>query len=137
MRVIQLRQRGAVAAERSAAQAERRQAWLAAGGVLGALASSSCCIMPLVLFSLGLGGAWIGNLTALAPYQPIFVAITLGFLGAGLYLVYLPPKQACTEGEACDRPLPSRIVRVSLWLATVLVAAALAFPYLAPTLLGT
>lgn len=136
MRVIQLRQRGAVA-ERSSAQAERRQAWLAAGGVLGALASSSCCIMPLVLFSLGLGGAWIGNLTALAPYQPIFVAITLVFLGAGFYLVYLRPKRACAEGEACDRPLPSRIVRTSLWLATVLVAAALAFPYIAPTLLGT
>ena len=135
MRVIQLTQRGAVAAERSSAQAERRQAWLAAGGVLGALASSSCCIVPLVLFSLGLGGAWIGNLTALAPYQPIFVAITLVFLGTGLYLVYLRPKRA--EGEACARPLPSRIVRTSLWLATALVAAALAFPYIAPTLLGT
>jgi mercuric ion transport protein len=137
MQVIQLRQRGAVAAERSAAQAERRQAWLAAGGVLGALASSSCCIVPLVLFSLGLGGAWIGNLTALAPYQPIFVAITLVFLGTGFYLVYLRPKRACAEGKACARPLPSRIVRTSLWLATVLVATALAFPYIAPTLLGT
>jgi hypothetical protein len=41
MRVIQLRQRGAVAAERSAAQAERRQAWLAAGGVLGALTEAT------------------------------------------------------------------------------------------------
>jgi mercuric ion transport protein len=137
MRVIQLRQRGAVAAERSAAQAERRQAWLAAGGVLGALASSSCCVVPLVLFSLGLGGAWIGNLTALAPYQPIFVATTLVFLGTGFYLVYLRPKRACAEGKACARPLPSRIVRTSLWLATALVAAALAFPYIAPTLLGT
>jgi mercuric ion transport protein len=136
MRVIQLRQRGAVAAERSSAQAERRQAWLAAGGVLGAVASSSCCIVPLVLFSLGLGGAWIGNLTALAPYQPIFVAITLVFLGTGFYLVYLRPKRACAEGKACARPLPSRIVRTSLWLATVLVATALAFPYIAPTLLG-
>jgi mercuric ion transport protein len=137
MRVIQLRQRGAVAAERSFAQAERRQAWLAAGGVLGALASSSCCIVPLVLFSLGLGGAWTSNLTALAPYQPIFVAITLVFLGTGFYLVYLRPKRACAKGKSCARPLPSRIVRTSLWLATLLVAAALAFPYIAPTLLGT
>jgi mercuric ion transport protein len=137
MRVIQLRQRGAVVAERSSAQAEHRQAWLAAGGVLGALASSSCCIMPLVLFSLGLGGAWIGNLTALAPHQPIFVAITLVFLGTGFYLVYLRPKRACSEDEACAWTLPSRIVRTSLWLATVLVGAALAFPYIVPTLLGT
>jgi mercuric ion transport protein len=93
--------------------------------------------VPLVLFSLGLGGAWIGNLTALAPYQPIFVAITLGFLGAGFWLVYLRPKPACTDGEVCPRPLPGRIVKTSLWLAAILVAAALAFPYLALALFGT
>ena len=51
-----------------------RQRLVAAGGILGALAASSCCIVPLILFSLGIGGAWIGNLTALAPYKPIFVA---------------------------------------------------------------
>jgi mercuric ion transport protein len=83
------------------------------------------------------GRRWIGNLTALAPYQPIFVAFTLGFLGAGFWLVYLRPKPACTGGEACARPLPGRIVKTSLWLAIILVAAALAFPYVAPALLGT
>src|SRR5258708_16920370 len=51
-----------------------RQRLVAAGGILGALAASSCCIVPLILFSLGIGGAWIGNLTALAPYKPLFVA---------------------------------------------------------------
>ena len=56
--------------------------WAAAGGILGALAASSCCILPVVLFTLGISGAWIGNLTALAPYQPIFLAATAGCLGA-------------------------------------------------------
>ena len=28
-------------------------------------AASSCCILPLVLFSLGVSGAWIGNFTQL------------------------------------------------------------------------
>ena len=42
--------------------------WAAAGGMLGALAASSCCILPLALFTLGISGAWIANLTALAPY---------------------------------------------------------------------
>lgn len=107
----------------------------AAGGVLGALAASSCCILPLVLFSVGAGGAWIGNLTALAPYQPIFVAITLGFLGYGHYLVYWRAKKACADGTACARPLPNRTVKIALWSATVLVVAALAFPYVAPWLL--
>lgn len=116
---------------------EGRKPWVAAGGILGAIAASSCCILPLVLFSLGVGGAWIGNLTALAPYQPIFVVITLGFLGYGYWLVYRKPKAECAEAAACARPLPNRIVKLSLWLATALVAAAIAFPYVAPILLGT
>ncbi len=80
-------------AEDATDQAKRRLGTrlLATGGVLGALAASSCCIVPLVLFTLGVGGAWIGNLTALAPYQPLFAALTLGFLGAGFYLVYRRP----------------------------------------------
>ncbi len=114
----------------------RGSGFLAAGGLLGALTASSCCILPLVLFSLGVGGAWIGNLAGLSPYQPIFVAITLGFLGAGFYLVYRRPKVACAEGRACARLFPSRLTKVGLWTATALVTAALAFPYVAPALLG-
>jgi len=115
---------------------EGRKTLIAAAGVLGAIAASSCCILPLILFSVGISGAWIGALTALAPYQPIFVAVTLGFLGYGYWLVYWKPKAGCTDGSACARPLPDRIVKSALWLATALVAAALAFPYVAPILLG-
>jgi mercuric ion transport protein len=92
----------------------RKAGIAAAGGVLGSLAAMSCCIMPLVLFTLGIGGAWIGNLTALAPYQPIFIGITLGFLATGYYLVYRKPRVACAEGEACARPLPRRGVKLAL-----------------------
>lgn len=120
-----------------AANDEGRTSWIAAGGILGAIAASSCCILPLVLFSLGIGGAWIGNLTALAPYQPVFVVITVGLLGYGYWLVYWKRKMDCAESTACARPLPSRIVKLSLWLATALVAAAIAFPYVAPILLAT
>ncbi len=114
---------------------ERRARWAAAGGLLGAAAASSCCLLPLALFGLGAGGAWIGNLTALAPYQPIFIAVTLGFLGYGYYAVYGRGGRACAGEAACARPLPGRTVRVALWAATVLVAAAIAFPFVAPRLL--
>ena len=40
-----------------------KKSLFASGGLLGALAMSSCCILPLTLFSLGVTGAWIGNLT--------------------------------------------------------------------------
>ncbi len=112
-----------------------RQRLVAAGGILGALAASSCCIVPLILFSLGIGGAWIGNLTALAPYKPLFVAGTAGLLGYGYYLVYWKPKRECADGAACARPIPSRLVQLALWIATVLVVAAFAFDYVAPLLL--
>jgi mercuric ion transport protein len=115
---------------------DRRQRWLVVGGVLGAVASSSCCILPVALFSLGASGAWLGNLSALSPYQPIFVAITLGFLASGFWLAYRRPKAACDGSAACARPASSGIVKAALWSATLLVTAALAFPYLAPALLG-
>ena len=113
----------------------RTQKLLAAGGVLGALAASSCCIVPLVLFGLGVSGAWIGNLTRLAPYQPYFLAATAACLGYGYWLVYRSGKMACADGEVCARPLPNRIVRTGLVLATILVLGALAFDFLAPLIL--
>jgi mercuric ion transport protein len=114
----------------------RRQRLLAVGGILGAIAASSCCIVPLVLFSLGVSGAWIGNLTALAPYQPLFVTATVAVLGYGFYLVYRRPRQECASGAACTRPLPNRTVKLGLWTATALVVAAFAFNYVAPLLLA-
>ena len=111
-----------------------RAGFAAAGGIIGALAVSSCCIVPLVLFTLGISGAWIGNLTALAPYQPIFFAATGGFLGVGYWLVYRQPKTVCADGS-CARSLPSRFVKSTLWAATALVLAAVAFKYLAPLML--
>ena len=108
----------------------------AVGGIFGALAASSCCILPLVLFSLGISGAWIGGLASLAPYQPIFIAVTLGFLGYGYWLVYRKSRVACAEGEICARPLPKRVVKVALWLATALVVLAVAWPYALPVILG-
>ena len=113
------------------------QKFMAAGGMLSALAASSCCILPLMLFSLGVSGAWIGNFTRLAPYQPYFIAATFVFLGYGYWLVYQSRTHACAEGGACARPLPNRLVKASLILATVLVAAALGLDFIAPFFLNS
>ncbi len=111
------------------------QGFVAAGGLFGALAASSCCIAPLVLFSLGAGGAWIGNLTALAPYQPIFVVLTLGFLGTGFWMVYRRPQGTLPEGSYCPRSVSGPWIKFALWSSTVLILAAMAFPYAAPLIL--
>jgi mercuric ion transport protein len=110
---------------------------MAAGGLLGALVASSCCILPLVLFGLGVSGAWIGNFTQLAPYQPYFVAVTLAFLAGGYWLVYRSSRLACADGAACARPLPNRLMKAGLIVATLLIVAALGIDLLAPLLLNS
>ena len=120
---------------RRATGTERAASFAATAGVLGALFASSCCVAPLVLFSLGVSGAWIGNLAAFAPYQPYIIALTVVCLGVGFVMVYRRPA-AMAEGASCAHPALGRITRPTLWLATVLVAVAAAFPYVAPGLLG-
>src|SRR5215472_15458504 len=116
---------------------QRQQRLMAAGGLVGALAASSCCILPLVLFSLGVSGAWIGNFTRLAPYQPYFIAVTIGCLGYGYWLVYRSTKLACADGDACARPLPNRLVKTALIVASLPAVAALGFDFLAPLFLNS
>ncbi len=118
------------------ADTSTRKAGLASvGGILAALAAASCCVVPFALFTLGISGAWISNLTALEPYQPVFAVITIGFLAYGFYLVYRKPKVACAEDSYCAKPSSGRNAKIGLWTATVLVAVALGFPKLAPLFL--
>jgi mercuric ion transport protein len=104
---------------------------LAAGGMLAAFATASCCVVPFALFLLGVGGAWISYLTVLEPYQPIFAAIAFGFLGCGFYLVYGKPRVACAEGSYCADPTSKRTAKIGLWAATIIVIVALGLPKLA------
>jgi mercuric ion transport protein len=104
----------------------------AAGSLVAAVLASSCCIGPLLLVTLGVSGAWIGNLTALEPYQPIFVLITFVFLALGFWQVYFRPAQVCKDDEACARPISGRLVKTVLWVASVLVVSAITIDYWAP-----
>ena len=123
--------------EKLGTSSQRRPILIAAGSLTGALAASSCCILPLVLFGLGVSGAWIGNFTQLAPYQPYFVAVTIAFLACGYWLVYRSSRLACADGALCARPLPNRLMKASLIVATVLIVAALGVDLLAPLLLNS
>lgn len=108
--------------------------YAAIGGVIGAIAASTCCILPLAFFSLGISGAWIGQLTALAPYQPFILVLTAGSLGYGYWTVYRARKNC--SGDACARPLPGRLVMGALLGSTALVVLALLWPYLLPLIVA-
>ena len=102
-------------------QPEPRQGGLlATGGAIAALMASSCCIVPLALVTLGIGGTWVGTLTALEVYKPYFLFVTACLLAAGFWHVYFRAKPACVDDSFCARPTSSRITKAALWSATVL-----------------
>lgn len=115
-------------------ETSRRKGWFAAGGVIGALLASSCCIIPLVLVMLGVSGAWIGNFAALEPYKAWFVAATLVFLALGFWQVYFRRQPKCEDDAYCARPETALITKGALWIATVLVAMAITIRWWAPLL---
>lgn len=52
--------------------------WLAA--TLAIVAAAACCVLPLALTVVGLGGAWLTHLGILARFEPILVGLGLGAL---------------------------------------------------------
>lgn len=100
-------------------------------GALAAIGASLCCVAPLVLLALGVGGAWMSNLTALEPIRPFFFAATLIFLGLAWYGLYRAPRD-CAPGTLCAVPQTLQRQRLIFWLVTVLLAMLLAVPLAAP-----
>jgi mercuric ion transport protein len=100
-------------------------------GVLAAIGASLCCVVPLVLLALGIGGSWIANLTALEPYRPIFIGLTLLFLGLAFRQLYVTAP-VCAFGTACADPKILARQRTVFWVVVVLLGALLAVPWLAP-----
>ena len=102
---------------------------LFAGG-LAAILASTCCLGPLILISLGFSGAWIGHLTLLEPYRPLFiVAAVLALFFAGRRI--FRPAYLCNPGEVCALPRARRIYKFLFWSCATLVLVALVYPYVA------
>jgi mercuric ion transport protein len=100
-------------------------------GGLAAILASTCCLGPLLLITLGFSGAWIGNLTVLEPYRPIFIGAAL----VAMFFAYrriFRPVPACKPGEVCALPQVKRGYRILFWVVAALVLIALVFPYVLP-----
>jgi mercuric ion transport protein len=89
-------------------------------GAISALGASTCCVLPLVLVSAGLGGAWIAQLRALERFQWVFIGLAIGAFGYAFYRLYVRPAPCGPEG-ACAPPAARRGQRIAFW--TTLVAA--------------
>ena len=102
-----------------------------AAGVMAALGASACCAGPLILLLLGVGGGWATHLIALEPYSPYLTALTMLFLGAAFYKLYLR-RRACAPGDACATDHVIRNQRIMFWLVALPVVLLLTFPLYAP-----
>ena len=102
---------------------------LAAAGT-AALLASACCVAPLVLVLLGISGAWIGQLAAFEPYQPIFLAAA----AFALFLAWRKIWRAsdCADGRACAAPTAKRAQKVIFLTVAALLVLVLGFPIAAP-----
>ena len=93
----------------------RKARMIAAGAILDALAASTCCIIPLILFSLGVSGAWIRNLAVLSRTTEFLMGAnvltaalvaTLGsivFLAARNFMRMRNRKQEFERGDQRER----------------------------------
>ncbi|MHB1665997.1 mercuric transporter MerT family protein [Thiomonas sp.] len=97
---------------------------------LSAIGAMSCCVIPLLLVVLGFSGAWLGMFTALHPYDPLFIAVTLAFFAAAGRQLYRKP-QACAVGKACALPAVQHRQRLIFWISLAIVLPLLAAPYVA------
>ena len=97
---------------------------------LAAVGASACCAGPLILLSLGIGGAWIGNLTSLEPYRPIFVALVAVFMVMAWRRLYREP--TCAPGDVCAIPEVAARQRTIFWVVLAMVCLMAASPWLLP-----
>ena len=115
------------------------------GAVMAAVAASACCVGPLIVAMLGLGGA--GALMALTPYRPLFLTVTAVLLGIGFYMIYGRRPALNTsgndsmEGDACgcDEAAPRRtrgVAKALLWVATAVVTLAALSPNIISAVVG-
>lgn len=111
-------------------ESKRSRGALALGG-LAAILASTCCLGPLVLVALGFSGAWIGTLTVLEPYRPLFIGAALVAM-AFAYRRIFRPARACEPGDVCAVPKVRTTYKVIFWAVAALVLVALAFPYVLP-----
>jgi len=101
------------------------------GGVLAGIGASACCVGPLLLLSVGIGGAWIAHLTALEPFRPLFIVLTLVFLGLAFRRLYLAP-QTCSIGDSCAADRSRNVQRLLFWLFALIAIAFVASPWFLP-----
>src|SRR5215469_11616942 len=80
-------------------------ALLTLAGLATAFGAASCCGLPLMLASLGIGSAWLTGIALLAaPNRLLLLALGTAGLAGGSVLLWRQRRAACAPDTVCAKP---------------------------------
>ncbi len=107
-------------------QKERKSAVLIlTGGLITALLSASCCLIPTLFILFGVSFAGVVNVPGLVSYRWIFTAFAVMMLSIGFYQMVIKKQIECD----CEPSLASKILLMLFWGLFIFSLLVLFYPY--------
>ena len=105
--------------------ARPRSAWsamgLTVGGVAAAFSVATCCALPILLGSIGLGTAWLfGVARVAAPHRLALLILAVASLAGGAWALANQYRTSCAYAGWCARRGVRRLTALGLGLGVVL-----------------
>jgi mercuric ion transport protein len=96
---------------------------LTLAGVVAAFGVASCCGLPFMLATLGLGTAWLGGFALLAAPHRVFLlaAAAVCLVGAAVLLWQQRSSVACAPGAICARSAVRGVTAIGMLVGLVLL----------------
>ncbi len=96
------------------------------GAVFAAIASSLCCVLPLVAVLFGLGA--FGAASAFETLRLYLLVPAFGALGFSFYRIYFR-REDCAEGDACATNPVGKLNQLFLWTGVLVILTFALAPY--------
>ena len=97
---------------------------LAAGGLLAGLATASCCALPILLGTLGLGSAWLFRLAVVAaPHRSALLIVGAAAIATAAVLLWRQRTEVCEPGALCAKPGVRIATSIGLIIGVILLIA--------------
>lgn len=97
---------------------------LTVGGIAAAFGVASCCALPILLTTAGLGAGWLGGIALVAGlYRTVLLCLSALFLIDGTILLWQQQRRAMTCGPdgVCTPPAVRAVLLVGLLLGAILL----------------
>ena len=108
---------------------------------LSAAVAGSCCALPLALASVGIGGAWLGNLGTLTLYRPYVLSVAVIALALAWTVSIRKLRRRTCETDSTCKKIPTNwwslgVLAISTFLVVFAAASNWLEPLLVQSLLG-